>query len=170
MNFSKIMSGVIILCTFTGCSNKVQVVDEQFNGMWKLEKIESIDKESGNWTYDPAFNGWNGYILYDGHGHMGVQITPNGYRDFDVDKNIDNINNEDLKELVKFYQSNWVYFANYKITNQTIDHKRLSATNPKDWGSVLTRDFEFRKDTLILTAHEIVGGKKSRLLWIKCLR
>jgi Lipocalin-like domain len=170
MKFPELMFGLFMLCTITACRNNEQIIDGKFNGMWRLEKIESIDKESGNWTYDSTFTGWNGFILYDGQGHMGVQITPKGYKDFDTNKNIDSLSNEVLKELVKFYQSNWVYFANYKVTNRTIDHKRLSATNPKDWGSVLTRDFEFRKDTLILTAHEIVGGKKSRLLWTKCCR
>jgi hypothetical protein len=73
----------------------------------------------------------------------------------------------DLKELAKFYKSNFVYVANYKISNGTIEHNRLSATNPKDWGTVLARDFEFRHDTLILTPHEILWEKKSRLWWVK---
>jgi len=156
-----------MLWVISGCRDNEQILADNFNGMWKLYKIESIDQASGYWMYDSAYAGWNGYILYDGHGHMGVQITPKGYRDFDANKNMDCLNNEDLKELVKFYQSNWVYFADYKITGSTVEHRRLSATNPKDWGSVLTRDFEFRKDTLILTAHETIGGKKSRLWWIK---
>jgi len=138
-----------------------------FHGMWRLEKIESFDMHSGTWLYDSAFSGWNGHIIYDGQGHMGVQITPKGYQDFNANKNIDSLSNEDLKELVKFYQSNWVYFANYGITGRTVEHKRLSATNPREWGTVLKRDFEFRQDTLILTAHEIMGGKKSRLWWVK---
>lgn len=135
--------------------------------MWKLEKIESLCSETGNWMYDSSFIGWNGYILYDGHGHMGVQITPKGYKDFDTSKNPDNLANEDLIKLVRFYQSNWVYFADYEITGRTIEHKRLSASDPKDWGSVLTRDFEFREDTLLLTAHETIAGKKSRLFWVR---
>ena len=167
MNHSKVIFGLLMICTISCCRNKEQIINNKFNGMWRLDKIESINKESGNWTYDSTFLGWNGFILYDGHGHMGVQITPKGYKDFNANKNIDSVNNEGLKELVKFYQSNFVYFANYKITNRTIEHKRLSATNPKDWGSVLTRDFEFKNDTLILTAHENIWGKKARLWWVK---
>lgn len=167
MKLSKLLFGLFMFWTISGCRNNEHSIDNKFYGMWRLDKIESIDKESGNWIYDSTFTGWNGYILYDGNGHMGVQITPKGYKDFDADKNIDNIDIEGLKELVKFYQSNFVYFANYKIINRTIEHKRISATNPKDWGSVLTRDFEFRKDTLILTTHENIWGKKSRLWWVK---
>jgi hypothetical protein len=167
MKLSKLLFGLFMLWTISGCRNEEHNIDYKFHGMWRLDKIESIDKESGNWTYDSTFTGWTGFILYDGNGHMGTQITPKGYKDFDANKNIDSINIEDLKELVKFYQSNFVYFANYKINNGTIEHERLSATNPKDWGSVLTRDFEFRKDTLILTPHENIWGKKARLWWVK---
>ena len=167
MKFSKVMFGLLLLWVSSGCRNNENAAERGFNGMWRLAKIESVDKASGNWTYDSAFAGWNGLIVYDGRGHMGVQITPKGYRDFDADKNIDSLNVEGLKALVKFYKSNWVYFADYKITGSTIEHKRLSATDPKDWGSVLTRDFEFRSDTLILTPRENIGGKKSRLWWIK---
>ena len=158
---------MFMLLSISGCRNEEHGDSYKFHGMWRLVKIESIDKKTGNWVYDSAFTGWNGLILYDGQGHMGTQITPKGYKDFDANKNIDSINNVGLKELVKFYQSNFVYFANYKITNGTIEHERLSATNPKDWGSVLTRDFEFRNDTLLLSPHETIWGKKARLWWVK---
>lgn len=154
-------------CFLISCGNKENKIDGKLQGMWKLEKMESIDTNSGKWVYDSSFAGWFGLIIYDGNGHMGVHITPKGYKDFDTDKSIDNMNSEELKELVKFYQSNFVYFANYKISDNTIEHNRLSATNPKDWGTVLKRDFEFRGDTLILTAHEIVFNKKTRLWWVK---
>jgi len=65
--------------------------------MWRFIKIDSIDKKSGDWAFDPAFTGWNGYILYDGQGHMGAQITPKGYKDFDANKNINSLNIEGLK-------------------------------------------------------------------------
>jgi hypothetical protein len=167
MNISKLLFALFILLFFSACRNKEQTNESKFSGMWRLDKIESFDNASGKWLYDSTFTGWTGYIIYDGQGHMGVQITPKGYKDFDVNKDTDSLNNDGLKELVKFYKSNWVYFADYKITNNIIEHKRLSATEPYNWGTVLTRDFEFRNDTLILTAHEIVGGKKSRLWWVK---
>ncbi|HEY5125386.1 MAG TPA: lipocalin-like domain-containing protein [Ignavibacteria bacterium] len=167
MKFSKLLFALFMLLPFSACRNKVQTNESKLSGMWRLDKIESLDNVSGKWIYDSTFTGWTGYIIYDGQGHMGVQITPKGYKEFDADKNTDSLDNKGLKELIKFYKSSWVYFADYKITNNTIEHKRLSATEPKNWGTILTRDFEFRNDTLILTAHEIVGGKKSRLWWIK---
>ncbi|MEI7980916.1 MAG: lipocalin-like domain-containing protein [Bacteroidota bacterium] len=167
MKTSKLLHVLFLFLIFSGCRNDEHNIAYKFDGMWRLYKIETIDKESGNWVYDSTFTGRNGFILYDGCGHMGAQITPNGYKDFDASKNIDSINIEGLKELVKFYKSNFVYFANYKIINGTIEHERLSATNPKDWGSVLKRDFEFRNDTMILTPHEILWKKKARLWWVK---
>ena len=167
MKFSKLLFTIFMFLLFSSCRHKEQMNESKFSGMWRLDKIESLENASGKWLYDSSYTGWTGYIIYDGQGHMGVQITPKGYKDFDANKNPDSLNNEGLKELVKFYKSNWVYFADYKITNYTIEHKRLSATEPNNWGTVLTRDFEFRNDTLILTAHEIVGGKKSRLCWVK---
>lgn len=158
---------LFILCSFVACSKNMLPTDSNFIGTWKLDKIETLDNASGKWNYDSTFADWTGYITYDGQGHMGVQITPKGYKDFDVNTNLDSLSNTELKDVIKFYQSNWVYFASYKITGNTIEHLRLSATDPKDWGTTLTRDFEFRGDALILTAHEIVNGKKSRLVWSK---
>jgi hypothetical protein len=34
-------------------------------------------------------------------------------------------------------------------------------------GRSLTRDFDFKGDTLVLTAHERITGQKLRLRWIK---
>jgi hypothetical protein len=167
MKHSKLLFGAFLLLTIYGCSNEDQGIDSRFHGTWKLDKIESLDNVTGKWAYDSAFAGWIGFILYDGMGHMSAQITPKGYRDFDVSKNIDSLGMNDLKELVKLYKSNFVYVANYKISDGTIDHERLSATNPTDWGTVITRDFEFRNDTLVLTPHEFVWGKKTRLWWVK---
>ena len=111
----------------------------QFPGKWKADK----------WRGKEA----DGFIQYDGKGHMSVQLYPRDYKDFHTNKNIDSIDHESLKELTKFYQSNFVYFADYKIINDsTIEHTRISATEPKNWGTKLTRSFEFINDTLILTA------------------
>jgi hypothetical protein len=167
MNFSKLIFIFLMLGIISGCCKKEQTSENKLSGTWKLDKIESLDNNSGKWSYDSAFTGWTGYIIYDELGHMGVEITPKGYKDFEANKNPDSLNNEGLKELVKLYKSNWVYFADYKITGSTIEHKRLSATEPKDWGTTLTRDFEFKNDTLILIPRETMGGKKSRLWWTK---
>lgn len=135
--------------------------------MWRLDKFEALDTMTNTWSGDQTRLGWTGYILYDGQGHMGVHLSPAGYKDFDASRNIDSLSGTALTNLAKYYQSNFVYFADYALTDTTIEHKRLSATDPTTWGRSLTRDFEFRGDTLILTAHERINGQKLRLKWIK---
>ncbi len=163
----KLILVLLTLSILYSCSTKTQQADNELQGMWRLDKFESFDSLANKWTDDSTRIGWNGYILYDGHGHMGVHLTPKGYKDFDSNKNIDSLNHDNLKELAKFYQSNFVYFANYNLAETTIEHNRLSATEPRHFGTSLTRDFDFKGDTLILTARESIAGLKIRLRWIK---
>ena len=135
--------------------------------MWRLDKFESFDSLANSWTDDSTRSGWAGYILYDGQGHMAVHLIPKGYKDFDTKKNIDSLEHDELKELAKFYKSNFVYFANYNVNGTIIDHNRLTATEPENWGTILTRDFVIKGDTLLLTARENIGAQQLRLRWIK---
>jgi hypothetical protein len=160
--------GILIILTIFSCTSK-QTIDEKFNGTYRLDKFESFDSSSGKWVTD-KWKGkhYDGLIQYDGKGHMSVHLYPKDYKDFDTNKNIDSLDHESLKELTRFYQSNFVYFASYKIINgSTIEHHRISATEPKNFGTTLTRSFEFINDTLILTAHEYLDNKKMRLRWVK---
>lgn len=135
--------------------------------MWRLDRIERFDSLKATWINDTLFKGWSGYILYDGKGHMGVHLVPAGYKDFNTGKNVDSLSHDELKQLMEFYRSNFVYFSNYEIKDTSIFHHRLSATEPQNWGKTLVRDFHFNNDTLILTAHENIGASKLRLRWIK---
>ncbi len=166
MKQTKLILGILAIATLYGCSTKKKS-DNKFEGMWTLDKFESFDSVANRWKDASTLAGWSGYILYDGQGHMGVHLIPKGYKDFDTKKNLDSLSHDDLLELVKFYKSNFVYFANYNISGTTIEHKRLTDTEPGNWGTTLTRDFDFKGDTLILTAHENIGGQQLRLRWIK---
>lgn len=161
-------AGLLIFLTGPGCTSKPSL-DEKFSGMYKLDKFESYDSVSGKWNADKwRGKDTDGYIQYDGKGHMSVHLYPREYKDFDTHKKLDSLDRAGLIELASFYQSNFVYFANYRILNDsTIEHYRISATEPKNFGTVLTRHFEFKKDTLILTAVENLENKKMRLRWAK---
>lgn len=105
--------GLLTLFTIFSCTSK-QTIDGKFNGTYRLDKFESFDSVSGKWNA----NKWrgkeaDGFIQYDGKGHMSVHIYPRGYKDFDTNKNVDSLDRESLKELTRFYQSNFVYFADY---------------------------------------------------------
>ena len=151
----------------SSCKMQYKSSSGKFRGMWKLDKFESLDNTTGKWNIDSIRVGYSGYILYDGQGHMGVQEFPPGYRDADMNKSIDSLSNTDLKKVTRLYKSNFVYFGEYSIDKETITHKRLSATNPKDWNTVLKRNFEFRGDTLLLTTQEIINGSRLRIRWIR---
>jgi len=140
---------------------------EKFRGMWKLDKFESYDSVYGRWADDITRIGYSGYILYDGLGHMAVHLMPMTYTYFDADKNPDSLQNEEVKQFAGILKTNYVYFADYKIGKGKIFHNKLSATNPKDKGSIAVRDFEFVGDTLLLKPIEKIKGLKLRLRWIK---
>lgn len=151
------------------CRENRQNAMAAFAGMWKLDKYESFDSATGSWHDAPNRMGYTGYLLYDGLGHTGVQLVPPGFKDFDNSKGIDSLTNDELKKILNFYSTSFAYFANCEITKEgnTIEHNKLSSNNPKEWGTTVKRDFEFRGDTLILTANELIGGFKSRLRWVK---
>jgi hypothetical protein len=158
---------LFLVIVMAGCGTGTSGKKGLFHGMYALDKYETYDSTSGEWKPLEEREGASGYILYDGLGHMGVHLVPKGYKDFDLSRNIDSLSTEELKARLKFYQSNFVYMADYEVTDTTIQHKRLSTTSPKDWGTVLTRNYAFHGDTLILTAHEKIDNKKVRLRWIR---
>src|SRR5215510_16182351 len=108
-----LVPGLFNLLIFLSCTS-TQTMDEKFNGTYRLDRFESFDSLSAKWITD-KWRGKNddGFIQYDGKGHMSAHLYPKDYKDFDTNKNIDSISQETLKELTRFYQSNFVYFANY---------------------------------------------------------
>lgn len=130
----KLSLGLLTLVMIYSCNSKTSNADSKFDGMWRLDKFESFDSLTNSWSAYPPMAGVTGYIIYDGQGHMGVHLIPKGYKDFSTNQNIDSLQNDDLKELTKFYKSNFVYFANYNINGTTIDHDRLTATEPAKLG------------------------------------
>ena len=149
---------------------------EQLAGMYKLYIIENKDS-AGEWQQQEWGKDGDGYIVYDGKGHMAVQITPKGYRDFQwldeessinkekVKAKADSMSIDELKEAVKEFSSNYVYVANYSIedTADIVVHQRISASIPVVWGTTVKRAFTFSGDTLIL---RVLNGNR-RLKWIK---
>lgn len=131
--------------------------------------IEAKDS-AGLWREFQWNKDGDSYILYDGIGHMAVQITPANYKNkqVKVPKNpIDSLNLEELRADLSTYSSNYVYMANCKILEDEsiIEHHRISHTYPFDWGVVVQRRFDFIGDTLVLMPVE--PQNPLRLKWIK---
>src|SRR6185369_16923020 len=118
-----------------------------------------------------------GYIIYDGIGHMAVQITPKGYEQFNTlseDESIDreklrakinSMSAEQTKSAVEEFISNYVYTGNYSVSDSAdiVTHYRLTHTIPSAWNTTVQRRFIFKGDTLELYN----DVDKRRLKWIK---
>lgn len=161
---------LLIALVIAGCNQPHKTIShKQFQGLWKLHIIEVKDS-TGIWKEHHWNKGGDSYIIYDGLGHMAVQITPANYKDNKVKAprtSIDSLSIDELRSDLKVYSSNYVYMANCKILEkeQIIEHHRLSHTYPFDWGVVVQRQFEFSGDTLILMPVE--PQNPLRLKWIK---
>ena len=176
-NTQKLLVFLFVSILITACSSHSQI-DKHKNlaGMYKLLSIESQDS-SGVWAKSGWANGGESYILYDGLGHMAVQITPKGYKDFKwlneeqtlndkmLKEKIDSMSLTELKAAVTQFSSNYVYVANYIIsdTDNVITHKRITSTIPSIWGTDVKRKFSFSGDTLILINPTV----KRRLTWLR---
>lgn len=166
----KFITILILLMAFIsgGCRDNSPTEMQKFQGMWKLDKYESLDPSRGVWFDTPNRIGYSGYILYDGVGHMGVQLLPPDFKEVDHRNSLDSLGADELRKTLKLQTSSFSYFANCNIINaNTIQHHRISSNHPDEWGTTITRTFEFRGDTLVLTANELIGGLKTRLRWVK---
>ncbi|TMI87423.1 MAG: lipocalin-like domain-containing protein [Bacteroidetes bacterium] len=173
MKFIKLL---IISVLLWACSNLKTSRIEQLAGLYKLYIIENIDS-TGQWQQQDWGKGGDGYIVYDGKGHMAVQIIPKGYKDFQwldeessinkdmVKQKTDSMTTDELKEAVKEFSSSYVYVANYTIedTADIVVHQRITSSLPVVWGTTVRRAFKFSGDTLIL---RVINGNR-RLKWIK---
>ncbi|HYM94235.1 MAG TPA: lipocalin-like domain-containing protein [Chitinophagaceae bacterium] len=173
----KLFSLLLVVLLLTACANKKQIdKNSQLAGMYKLLIIENKDS-SGVWREQEWAKGGDGYIVYDGKGHMAVQITPKGYKDFPwlneeetingntLKQKIDSMTVPALKAALTEFASNYVYVADYTIGDSAdiIQHNRLSHTIPSAWNTSVKRKFIFSGDTLILEPVNL----NRRLKWIK---
>ena len=174
MKFFKIQ---LILFLLPACVSKTKVSrNELLHGMYKLYIIENKDSTE-RWSQQEWGADGDGFIVYDGKGHMGVQITPKGYKDFQWMDEESSINNErlsaktdsmsvdELKNAVKEFSSSYVYFGNYSVddTTDVVTHYRITSSIPAVWGTTVKRKFTFKGDTVIL---EPLNANR-RLKWIK---
>ena len=158
------------------CADRVQRDRNRLlAGMYKLYNIQ-VEDSAGKWQDEWASDG-TGYIIYDGMGHMAVQITPKGYEQFQtlsedesidprkVKTAIDSMPVEQLKTTLEEFVSNYVYAGNYSVSDSAdvVTHHRLTHTIPSAWNTTVQRRFIFKGDTLELYN----DADRRRLKWIK---
>jgi hypothetical protein len=166
---------LLLLASCTG--NRKQEKMHALAGMYKLHIIESMDSTTGEWKEDPWEAGGDGYIIYDGLGHMAVEITPKDYKAFKwitenqgtdpkrFNQHIDTLSVESLRAATREFAANYVYFGHVRIsdTADIVSHDRVSGTLPAVWGTAVHRTFRFSGDTLIL---QVLNGNR-RLKWMR---
>ena len=147
------MKGYLLLFAaiyLISCSSPIKNKNNMLAGMYKLYKIESQDS-AGIWKESGRYNGGESYIVYDGLGHMAVQITSKGYKDFKwlddeqsinekiVKEKIDSMSLPELKAAVAEFASNYVYVRNYTVddTANIVTHKRITTAIPGVWGTII---------------------------------
>ncbi len=166
----------LFLFLLSSCSNQKNSDTSRLAGMYKLIIAENQDS-TGTWREDPWTKGGAGYILYDGKGHMAVQINRQGYNDYkwlpeelslrdaNINSKLDSMSNEDLKNAVKAFSASYVYMGYYSIEDSAdiVQHQRISTTIHSPVGSTVRRSFIFSGDTIIL---KVLNGNR-RLKWLK---
>ena len=136
--------------------------NEQFKGLWILDKYEVYDSLTKKWSNEPSRMGYIGYILFDGKGHVAIQITPADYNEFD--KKTDSVG---IKIMTNYHSNNLIYFSDYKVEGNEIEQKVLSSTNPESIGAILRREFEIKGKTLLLTPKNRLNAPIIRMKWVK---
>ena len=165
-----------IMLIMQACSSPLKNNNNMLAGMYKLYKIESRDL-AGIWNESGRYNGGESYILYDGLGHMAVQITPKGYKDFNwlteeqsinkkiVSDKIDSMTIAELKVALAEFASNYTYVTNYSVDDSAnvVTHNRLISSIPSIWNTEVKRKFSFSGDSIIL--QPLTDNR--RLIWIR---
>lgn len=156
---------LILAVFFAGCQPEADKSSKKvLKGLWTLQIMESYDPDTD--TYKEWRDGMQGYILYDGSGHMALNLAAEDYQNFDFKfpNFTDTIAIEALRHLTK----NYFYVANYTVFEDQgiVEHARLSHSNPGEWHGVVRRRYAFSGDTLIITPVE-EKNKGLRLKWLK---
>lgn len=169
MKMEKLIFGVMLMLSFSFKVNGQSNSSEQFKGLWQLDKYEAFDSITGKWHDAPKRIGYFGYILYDGAGHVAVQLFPPGFKKINSSAGIDSLDIDELRQMANIQSKCFIYFADYTILAEqnVIEHHIRSSNHPDEIGTTVKRNFEFKDNTLILTANELIGGSKTRLRWTK---
>ena len=164
MKTNRISLFLLIAVFLFGCNHyRKQKKTNKFSGLWSLHIMEQQDSVTGKWS--EWRYGMQGYILYDDSNNMCVHLTTKGYQNTNIQfpNFVDTVSFEALKHLTNSY----VYFARYTVSEEegTVEHARISHSNPSQWNEVVKRKFTFSGDTLILQPIEKQNAAL-RLKWI----
>jgi len=152
---------LILFCSLllTNCNTEDRLV-----GLWSLVVMENYNEVTGEWE---IWNGgMQGYILYDDTENMSLHLMTKNYEQTDL--RFSDFDDSIPLEALKHLTNSYVYFAKYTINyeDSVVTHKRISHSNPGEWGKKVNRRFGFIGDTLTL---EPLEDKTAglRLKWLR---
>jgi len=137
---------------------------EQLAGLWTLHSMELYNADTD--SHEEWRDGMQGYILYDGNGHMALNLSSKGYQNFEFE--FPNFTDTIAIEALRHLTQNYFYVANYTVFEEEgiVEHARLAHSNPGEWNDIVRRTYAFRGDTLVITPVED-RNKGLRLKWLK---
>ena len=117
-------------------------------GLWKLESMKVRDSVSNTWSEYKG--GMDGYLLYDGNGHVSLHLYEKGYEKAGIE--FPNFNDSIPLEALKHLTKSYYYMGNYKVSEKDsiVSHFKLSHSKPSEFGLTAERRFYFSGDTLVM--------------------
>jgi hypothetical protein len=156
----------IILLGFNSCNTKLS--DQEPNeipieGLWELYIMEV--KDSLN-HWQEWRKGMGGYLLYDSNNHVALHLFSKDYGTYKP--HFPNFTDTIPIPALQHITNNYNYMGTYQLdlAKQIVTHKRLSHSNPRDWGLEVQRQFKFKGDTLVMQPVETENASL-RLKWLR---
>lgn len=159
----KLSIAIGILIVSLSCQNK-EVSTSKLTGLWKLESMKVRDTVTNAWS--DYKGGMDGYLLYDGNGHVALHLYEKGYEKSGIE--FPNFNDSIPLEALKHNTKSYYYMGNYKVSenDSIVSHYKLSHSNPSEFGLTAERRFFFSGDTLVMQPVERKNSKL-KLKWLK---
>jgi hypothetical protein len=140
----------------------MQDIHQKIIGTWAL--VHSLEIDDTGEKHYPFGEDAIGYIMYDVHGRMAVQICRKNRKPFDS-KNFIHASPNELSQLPKDYLA---YFASFEIDtkNEIVRHLVDGHLYPNHTGTILERKYHFFEDKMSLKPWD---GTNREILWKKII-
>lgn len=157
-----IVSAGILAFAFSCQKDKPSI--PKISGLWKLESMKVRDTTKNIWS--DYKGGMDGYLFYDGNGHVALHLYEKGYEKAGIE--FPNFNDSIPLEALKHITKSYYYMGNYKVSeaDSIVSHFKLSHSNPSEFGLTAERRFYFSGDTLVMQPVERKNSKL-KLKWLK---
>lgn len=154
----------VLVVLVLGLSCKNEKPNPTLTGLWKLESMKVRDTISNTWSLYKG--GMDGYLLYDGNGHVALHLYEIGYENAGME--FPNFNDSIPLKALRHLTKSYYYVGNYEVSGKDsiVSHFKLSHSNPAEFGLTAQRRFNFNGDTLVMQPVERKNSRL-RLKWLQ---